>query len=32
MNLPMIAYILEIQKSKSSDILFREYDQSESVC
>ena len=32
MNLPMIAYIIEIQKSKSSDILFREFDQSEPVC
>ena len=31
-NLSMIAYIIEIQKSKFANILFREFDQSELGC
>ena len=29
-NLPIIAYIIEIQKSKFANIKFHEFDQSES--
>ena len=31
-NNSMIAYIIEIQKTKFADILFREFDQSEPGC